>query len=135
MALGLVGATADAQPQAAASAPATAASSPGAAPPVFGNLPLQRETDRADAGVGGWLPQLVAAVLLVAAGGFAYHWRRTRAPLRATGSSLRSAAALRLTPAASVHVVHWGEEELLLACTPSAVTLVAKRPRSGGDIA
>ena len=40
---------------------------------------------------------------------------------------LRSTSALRLTPGATLHVVHWGGEEVLLACSGSAVTVVSRR--------
>jgi flagellar biogenesis protein FliO len=91
----------------------------------FGNLPLQRDAMGADA--MAWTTQLGIAVLLILAAAFACRWLRHRGPLR-SGGTLRSISAVRLTPAASVHVVQWGDDEMLIACSGSGVTLLARRP-------
>jgi hypothetical protein len=114
---------------------------PGAPAPSFGNLPLQRDDARAG-GILGWGEALGAVVLLVVlVAGLQY--ARRRGGRAAAGSwwspkpaadGLRSGQAIRLTPAASLHVVQWGGEELLVACTSGAVTLLGRRPlAAAGD--
>lgn len=99
---------------------------PAASSPAFGSLPVQRE---AAAGNVDWLPQFVAAALVLAALAWFWQWRKGRLlPLRGGAATLRSASALRLTPGATLHVVVWGDEELLLGCSNSGVTVVARRP-------
>lgn len=100
-----------------------------ASAPAFGSLPVQRE---AATGSVDWLPQFFAAALVLAAIAWFWQWRKGRLlPLRAGAATLRSVTALRLTPAASLHVVTWGDEELLLACGNASVTVVARRPSAG----
>ena len=50
-----------------------------------------------------------------------------------TQPTLRTGARLPLTQHASVHVVRWGDEELLLGSTPQQVTLLARRALGGCD--
>lgn len=102
------------------------ASRAAASSPAFGSLPVQRE---AATGSVDWLPQFIAATLVLAAFAWFWQWRKGRLlPLRSGAAPLRSVTALRLTPAATLHVVHWGGEELLLACGNASVTVVARRP-------
>jgi hypothetical protein len=99
-----------------------------------GQLPLRKDPEPVDAGT--WLPALVLLALLVAAGGLAV-WHRGGAALAAAMKrTLRSehrpgparVSSVALTPQASIHVVHWQGEELLLGCTAQQVTLLARKP-------
>lgn len=108
----------------------------GASAPAFGSLPLQRG-EASTAAAFGWGEMLGAivllAVLLVA---LQYVRRRGGASgmkwwaAKPAAGGLRAGAAVRLTPAASVHVLQWGSEELLVACTGSSVTLLDRRPQA-----
>lgn len=107
-----------------------------ASAPAFGSLPLQRGEASAPSAFG-WGEMLGAIVLLAVLLTALQHVRRRgTAPgmkwwraKTATGG-LRAGPAVRLTPAASVHVLQWGSEELLVACTGSSVTLLARRPQA-----
>lgn len=96
-------------------------------------LPLRRDVEPVDAGT--WMPALVLLALLVVAGGLVV-WHRgsgvLAAAMKRTAPGQRAGPArvssVALTPQASVHVVHWQGEELLLGCTPQEVTLLARRP-------
>jgi flagellar biogenesis protein FliO len=115
--------------------PAAAAASAAA----FGSLPLQRGEASAAAAFG-WGEMLGAIVLLaVLLGALQYVRRRASAsglkwwPAKPVTDGLRARQAVRLTPAASVHVLQWGSEELLVACTGASVTLLARRPQAADD--
>lgn len=76
--------------------------------------------------------------MLAVIGAGALWLARRRAPLRLLRLPMRQehAAAARLhsqslTPQASVHVVQWNGEDLLLGCTAQQVTLLARRPAAG----
>lgn len=116
----------------AAAAPATPAASAAAvaaasAPSAFANLPLQREES---ASVG--LPlaaQLAIAATLVVAIAIVYRLRQRRSIGGRAKSDLHTGQALRLTQGASLHVVYWGEEELLVASSGNSVTVLSQRNR------
>ncbi|HEY8360372.1 MAG TPA: flagellar biosynthetic protein FliO [Ramlibacter sp.] len=114
-----------------ASTPAASAS---ATPLLPRTLPLRREEPAAPpSAVGAASAALLLAAL--AAGGL-LAWRRGPAGLQQWRSRRSGAAALArvssqaLTPHASIHVVHWSDEELLLGCTAQQVTVIARRPLS-----
>jgi flagellar biogenesis protein FliO len=81
--------------------------------------------------------------LLVAGGTVLVGRRRQWAWLQAgraratPGRELVRISSQALTAQASLHAVRWNGEELLLACTPQQVTLLARRPAvaAGGDAA
>lgn len=99
-----------------------------------GQLPLRKDPEPVDAGT--WLPALGLLALLVAAGGLAA-WHRGGSTLAAAMKrTLRGehrpgparVSSVALTPQASIHVVHWQGEELLLGCTAQQVTVLARAP-------
>ena len=120
----------------AAAAPAT---------PVAQNLPshlpLRREGPNAEA-TSSWL---LATGLLVALAVGAMAWagrrgttaRLLRGALRqhAPQRGIERLASQALTAQASVHAIRWQGEELLVACTPSEVRVLARRlaPAADGD--
>lgn len=105
-----------------------------AASSVFAaNLPLRREEAPARS---PWLA--ASGVLLVAAaGGTLLVARRQRwSWLRIAGQArdravLQRLSSQALTAQASLHLVRWKGEELLLACTAQQVTLIARRACAG----
>jgi hypothetical protein len=109
-----------------------------AVPASFGSLPLQRGEPRASA--FGWGEVLGGIVLLaLLAGGVKYARTRREGggparaawwPAKPASGSLRTTQSVRLVQGATLHVVEWGDEELLLACTPGAVTVVSRRART-----
>lgn len=112
-------------------APAASAAS---APRPFSQIPLRRDSadDGSAAASAGWAVLFVA---LVAGGGLLMI--RRRAGGGTSGSWLRHPAGQQLpkalgrvplTPQASLHVVEWQGEELLLGCTAQSVSVVARRP-------
>jgi hypothetical protein len=104
----------------------------------FPQLPLKRDS----ASEVSTLQALGWAVLLsvTAAGGLLLIRRKT-GPETASGTRWLRAAAkpgtpkllgrTLLTQQASVHVIEWDGEELLLGCTPQAVSLLGRRPSNG----
>jgi flagellar biogenesis protein FliO len=96
------------------------------------SLPVRR--DEAPAGLSlQWLFPL--GVLLALAGGAVVLVRRRAgvsgiSPFKHLGRDphLARLASQALTPHASVHVVRWGTEELLLGCTSQQVRVIARRP-------
>jgi hypothetical protein len=106
----------------------------------FPQLPLKREPSAA-----GAAPEALAwtAVLLLAAAGLGVVIvkRKTGAWPGGAQRCLRrgdSAAGIKplsrtaLTPQASLHVIEWHGEELLLGCTPGSVTVLARHPGQAG---
>ena len=108
---------------------AQTASRPDSSASQFPQLPLQR-TEPRDDDKHEFLPLLlVLSVGAALAIGFA--WRKKgghgrRAP--AHPADLRVEASTKLSPQASVHVVRWDDVQLLVACTPQSVTLLARKP-------
>jgi hypothetical protein len=111
-----------------------------AAPPAaaasFGSLPLQRSDPAA--ALPGWGGALLAlALAALAAAGVQYARRRHGASPKLPAwwagkpapGTLQIVQVVRLPQGASLQVVHWGEQELLLACTPAAVNVIGTRPR------
>lgn len=112
---------------AGAGEPAAAPVAPAALP---ASLPLRRDA-AAGSDAPGWLP---SAALLALTGIVAIGLVRRRSMNGATGlsGSIRGAPLVRLasvglTPQASVHVVRWNGEELVLGCTAQQVTLLSRR--------
>ena len=114
----------------AVAAPGAAASAPSALPK---SLPLKREQGGAPAGSSA-LVTAAALLVLVGAGllvlrrappGALQRWKARRAE---SGGGFVRLASQSLTPHASVHVVRWSDEELLLACTAQQVTVIARKP-------
>jgi flagellar biogenesis protein FliO len=87
-------------------------------------LPLRRDgaQDPSMAGVWVFLAVLAAAALA------AIWFKRLRKVAPETRPQLQRLESLALTSQASLHVVRWGEEELLLGCSPGAVKVVSRRP-------
>ena len=96
------------------------------------HLPLKR--DPADASEGSpWVMLLVLLGLSAGAGWLVLRQRGAESLLRAWRVPKAKAGIERigsevLTPQASVHVLRWQDEDLLLACTATQVTLLSRRP-------
>lgn len=119
--------------QPAASAPV--AEAPGG---LSRDLPLKREP----AGAAEGPPWFALVVLLGLAGAAAVFVLRRRGASgllqawqgpRAAGSPERLGSQA-LTPHASVHAVRWQGEELLLGCTSTQVTVLARRSVGGAGV-
>lgn len=102
----------------------------------FPQLPLKRDSDsdRSLAGSTGWA---VVFLAVLAGVGFVLVRRKTGIspkgrwnwPHRAPDSmALTVLERSALTSQASLHVVRWNAEELLLGCTSNEITLLARRP-------
>jgi flagellar biogenesis protein FliO len=93
----------------------------------FPQLPLMRDAERSDSGASlAWI-----GVVLLAVVAFAFVWkRRIGVPLRA-GAGISVQPGRSLTTHASLHVVEWEGERLLVACTPQSVSVLARRPQAG----
>lgn len=128
----LLASLAMAQPARAQGQPPEVAAS---APTQFPQIPLRRDAPAGDSAAEtlGW-----AALLLIAAAGAALVILRRgalpgmragawlRPPAGATGPKLLGRTAL--TQQASLHVVEWHGEELLLGCTAQSVGVLSRRP-------
>lgn len=114
-------------------APGAPASAAQAASAPFSNLPLNRQDS--SSGTGSLLFQLVVAGVLIAALGAVYKLRQGRIATSggAGSATLRTLQTLRLTQSTSLHVVQWGGEELLVACTAQNAAVLSKR--APGDAA
>jgi flagellar biogenesis protein FliO len=88
----------------------------------FPELPLRRDA-ASGTGVAGWL---VIVLVLAAAAGLVWK-RRFAGPARST-PGIVVAASRPLTTHASLHVVEWEGERLLLACTPGSADVISRRP-------
>jgi hypothetical protein len=121
----------------AATAPLPAASPqavPAVKPVLPADLPLRRD---AQPGLGSGAGYAVWLVLLAGAGAWAWIWsvrRRGAAPEwlgrwvpAGSPGVLQLLASKPLAPHCSLHVVRWGGRELLVGCTPQAVTLLETR--------
>lgn len=137
--LSLVGEACLAGPQATVSPPvaaqALAQSASTAPPPAYAGLPLQREDGPGVSGGMSWGLQLVLAGGLVAVLAGIYQLRRRHVATVQAGTALQALQSLRLTQGASLHVVQWGDEQMLLACTAAGVTVVSQRPSVPGKTA
>lgn len=115
-------------------APASAAS----APIPYAQIPLQRDAaaDGSTAASAGWAALFLA---VLAGAGFVVARRKSVAGPGKSGGWLRRAESaqstpkplgrLPLTPQASLHVIEWQGEELLLGCTSQAVSVLARHPK------
>jgi MYXO-CTERM domain-containing protein len=94
--------------------------------PVAGSLsalPLRRDTAD-DAATGS---ACIFLALLAAAAVAAVWYRRRRKVGGADGPGLARVESLTLTSQASLHVVRWGQEELLIGCGQGAVDVLSRR--------
>ncbi|TFY97073.1 flagellar biosynthetic protein FliO [Ramlibacter humi] len=113
---------------------AASAEAPG---PLPKDLPLRRDAG-GPADNPPWLALFVLAGLAIGAAVFVVRRRGARGLLQAwaaprSGVAVERVASQPLTPQASVHVVRWRGEELLLGCTGSQVTLLARHPAESGE--
>jgi flagellar biogenesis protein FliO len=97
-------------------------------------LPVRRDAEPAW-GDTTWWPGWVGLAFVVALGGW-FAWRRGTLVIRGKatrprveGSHAERVSSHALTPQASVHVVRWHGEELLVGCTPQQVTLLCRWPQ------
>jgi hypothetical protein len=107
---------------------------PGAdAASIAAAVPLRRDGEVANDPTL-WIPVVVMLVLCAVAGGYVVWHKGVGALLggqadgrRTPRGSLARLTSQSLTPQASVHVLQWQGEELLVACTPQQVTLLARK--------
>jgi len=105
-----------------------------AASALPGNLPLRKEAEPPDRAL--WMPAVLLLALVGVAGGIAV-WQRgagvftaaLRRPAREPRRGPERLSSLVLTPQASVHVVQWQGEELLIGCTAQQLTVLCRRER------
>jgi hypothetical protein len=138
----------DALPMTPPTGPAalTDGSTPPAQSALPATIPLRRDVDTWSGDGHGPLQVVPMLVLLaVVIGGVAWRRMRTRHPDKPAPASswrrwltpaglsdgLRIKQSLRLTPRASVHVLDWDGQELLVACTETAVTVLERRVSPG----
>ncbi|MDB5874606.1 MAG: hypothetical protein JWQ07_4048 [Ramlibacter sp.] len=108
----------------------------------FPDLPLKRDSDPATPGMGSAIWAIAVLLAVLAAGGvllrkgkrpqFNRNWRDFLKPK----SSLSAAKVLSktgLTAQASLHVVEWNGEEMLLGCTQASVAILARRPLTAAN--
>lgn len=100
-----------------------------------GTLPVRRDAEPTWGGTTWW-PGWIGLAFVAAIGGW-FAWRRGALAIagkasrpRIEGSNAERVSSHALTPQASVHVVRWHGEELLLGCTPQQVTLLCRRPQA-----
>lgn len=147
MILRVVGRPAEAATPSSAPRAATAAS-------AASGLPIDLPLDRGDT-VDGWAlarGAIVVAVMLAVAGAVVLRtrfrwsapppfgdrkqspWTRWLAPV-AANRPLRVVQSSRLTPRASVHVLHWDDKEWLVGCTEHGIAVLGQRapPEAAGD--
>jgi flagellar biogenesis protein FliO len=98
--------------------------------PLPSSLPLRRDAAEASPHMGWW-PSLVLLTLAGAGGA----WTLRRRARRGTTTAARKGedrhavrvSSQALTAHASVHVVRWNGEELLVGCTAQQLQLLARR--------
>jgi len=115
---------ASAPPPAPSSAPATLPAAPfPAASGQFPQLPLKR--DPVDDSRSTWI---ITAMLMLALGAAALVTvKKRQGRLAATpGGMLKATRSAALTSTASLHVVDWQGEQLLLGCTAHTVTVLSR---------
>lgn len=91
------------------------------------HLPLQRDDPAApSSGLTLVLElALVGALIVIAAA--VYKRRQGRTLVGGASIGLRTLQSVRLTQGATLHVVQWGGEDLLLACTAQGAVLLSRR--------
>jgi hypothetical protein len=117
--------------------PAHSASAPASSRVQFPELPLRRDAAAGESAVASiaWAALFLAivagaGVFLVRRGGVAGLRPSAGWPRAGTSNAGRPVSLGRtgLTQQASVHVIEWKGEELLLGCTSHSVTLLARAP-------
>ena len=99
-----------------------------ASAPRYGDLPLRRDADGDAAGSMAW-----AGVVLLVVLAAAFLWRKKIAPPARGGQTINVASGRPLTSSASLHVVEWEGERLLVGCTPQSVEVLARRTIEAND--
>lgn len=107
----------------------------------FPQLPLQRASDAsgASADILAWAAVMVLAALVAGwiwakRGGGTWRGAALRWNVRrASRDAPTTVARTSLTPAASLHVVEWQGEELLLGCTAQSIAILARRPAASAE--
>jgi flagellar biogenesis protein FliO len=87
------------------------------------SLPLRRDAANDSSMTAAWLFLGVLAAAAVAA----IRFRRLRKPAANARPALQRIESLALTSHASLQVVRWGDEEMLLGCTPGAIEVISRR--------
>jgi hypothetical protein len=96
------------------------------------NLPLQRDgTGVGSSGLPMVLQLTLAGVLIAALAGI-YRVRQRRSVSSGMTPGLRTLQNVRIGHGATLHVVQWDGEELLVACTPQSAVLLSRRKATQG---
>lgn len=91
--------------------------------PALPELPLRRDAgDAPGSSAIGWI-----AVALLAAVACTLYWTRRSPRLAVRSAGVSVSLARSLTAHASLHVVEWEGERLLLACTAQSVAVLSRR--------
>lgn len=106
--------------------------------PLPKELPLKREVAPTEQG-SSWAALFILLGLAGAAAVFALRRRGAAGLLKAwqggrSVPGIERVASQPLTPHASVHAVRWNGEELLLGCTSTQVTVLARRPSPAEEV-
>lgn len=86
-------------------------------------LPLRRDGADDPSMIGAW----VFLALLAAAATVAVWVRRKRNPISPSKRTLERLESVSLTSQVSLHVVRWGEDEVLVGCAPNSVNVISRR--------
>lgn len=91
------------------------------------HLPLQREGE-GPAQIGSTLPLSLALVgALAALAVVAVKWKQRSINRHSVDGAAQARQSMRLTSGTSLHVIQWGAEEMLLACTAHGTTVLSRR--------
>lgn len=119
-----------------------ATSTPGNTTPHSSSIPFRGESARPGDGVDTlivWSAIVIGAVFVMV-------WVFKRGARKGDGRDLFSRLRLgqakrsieirsriQLTPQVSLHVVRWGGEDILLGCSPQAITVLGREPVPAGN--
>jgi flagellar biogenesis protein FliO len=107
--------------------PTAAVSSVSAGTSPLAHLPLQRDDPAATSGGLTLVLELALVGVLILIAAAVYKRRQRRTFVGGASLGLRTLQSVRLTQGATLHVVQWGGEDLLLACTAQSADLLSRR--------
>lgn len=107
--------------------PTAAVSSVSAGTSPLAHLPLQRDDPAAKSSGFTLVLELALVGVLIMIAAAVYKRRQRRTLIGGASLGLRTLQSVRLTQGATLHVVQWGGEDLLLACTAQSADLLSRR--------